>query len=59
VVRGRNGKPIPGQAAGKKDRNAGAAYILNEGDQPMDLLSRSIAGGVSSELLQYGEESMN
>ena len=49
-----NGKG-KGQAAkqGKKDKREksreGQAYIKNEGDEPMDLLSRSIAGGISSE----------
>lgn len=34
----------------RKDRKAGEQqFIRNEGDQPMDLLSRSIAGGISSE----------
>ena len=47
------------QKGGKKDNNAnagaarkrenGASYIRNEGDEPMDLLSRSIAGNVACE----------
>lgn len=39
------------QKAGKKDkkRDANASYIRNEGDEPMDLLSRSIAGNVACE----------
>lgn len=37
------------QKGGKKDkkREANASYIRNEGDEPMDLLSRSIAGNVA------------
>jgi ribosomal RNA-processing protein 12 len=45
---GRQIKPLGGNKKGKKAQQSGA-YIRNEGDQPMDLLSRSIAGGVSSE----------
>ncbi|KAK4688051.1 ribosomal RNA-processing protein 12, partial [Tremellales sp. Uapishka_1] len=42
-----NGRAI--KPLGRKDkRAANNAYIRNEGDEPMDLLSRSIAGGVSS-----------
>ena len=33
----------------KKGRRDVSAYIRNEGERPMDLLSRSIAGGVSSQ----------
>ncbi|ORY31769.1 NUC173 domain-domain-containing protein [Naematelia encephala] len=41
------GRPIkPLGKKGKKDTNA--SYIRHEGDEPMDLLSRSIAGGVTS-----------
>ena len=48
------GKAAKGQAQkeGKKDRREkekNQAYIRAEGDEPMDLLSRSIAGGVTSE----------
>jgi ribosomal RNA-processing protein 12 len=43
----RGGRQI--KSLGKKSKKVqGGAYIRNEGDQPMDLLSRSIAGGVSS-----------
>ncbi|KAL7421785.1 pre-rRNA processing protein [Cryptotrichosporon argae] len=40
----------PTKTLSKKERRAaqGNAYIRNEGDEPMDLLSRSIAGGVSA-----------
>ena len=53
LVQGQRGKQQPGKNASnakpaRKDRHAGEQqYIRNEGDQPMDLLSRSIAGGVS------------
>jgi hypothetical protein len=33
----------------KEKRKDTTAYIRNEGDEPMDLLSRSIAGNVASE----------
>ncbi|WVR06684.1 hypothetical protein IAU60_003716 [Kwoniella sp. DSM 27419] len=37
------------QAKNQRGKNAaGQTYIRNEGDEPMDLLSRSIAGGVAS-----------
>lgn len=44
------GKPEQPQR-GRKEKEGGQAYIRNEGDEPMDLLSRSIAGGVSCKLL--------
>ncbi|WWD18835.1 hypothetical protein CI109_103290 [Kwoniella shandongensis] len=47
----KGGKRAQQQAAqqAKKGRgNEGAAYIRNEGDEPMDLLSRSIAGGITT-----------
>ncbi|WVQ96562.1 hypothetical protein IAU59_003667 [Kwoniella sp. CBS 9459] len=55
-ARGRKGQQQQQQQQqGKKGRQAGAgagaggaAYIRNEGDEPMDLLSRSIAGGVAT-----------
>lgn len=59
---GQRGRPIKPLAKGKagrreekreeknKRRDEGQTYIRNEGDEPMDLLSRSIAGGISSKL---------
>ena len=56
--RGRPIKPLAKGKAGKREekreekskrREDGKTYIRNEGDEPMDLLSRSIAGGISSE----------
>lgn len=53
VPRGKNGKPIQGK---KERKAAGTAYIRNEGDQPIDLLSRSIAGGISSKLFTTSQK---
>ena len=40
--------------ANKRDKRAGQQqFIRNEGDEPMDLLSRSIAGGVTSAFLAH------
>lgn len=41
-----NGRPI--KPLSKKDRKGESTYIRSEGDNPMDLLSRSIAGRVTS-----------
>lgn len=49
VVRGKNGRPIKPLAKKGKEKPVQGQYIRNEGDQPMDLLSRSIAGGISRE----------
>lgn len=54
-----HGRPI--KPLSKRERKAAAnnaTYIRNDGDEPMDLLSRSIAGGVSSMFaLTIGAES--
>jgi ribosomal RNA-processing protein 12 len=57
-TRGRPIKPLAKGKAGKREektkrREDGQTYIRNEGDEPMDLLSRSIAGGISSKFKGY------
>lgn len=47
---GQKGRKQPKTILKKRTEERGSAYIRNEGDEPMDLLSRSIAGGVASEL---------
>lgn len=42
------GQRRPIKPLGKKGKQGGQ-FIRNEGDEPMDLLSRSIAGGISCE----------
>jgi ribosomal RNA-processing protein 12 len=53
LAKGKGGKQQQSQQAKEKeprrDRTQIQTYIRDEGDEPMDLLSRSIAGGVTSE----------
>lgn len=46
----RKGAPVQKEKKEKKLKDT-TSYIRNEGDEPMDLLSRGIAGGVASELI--------
>jgi ribosomal RNA-processing protein 12 len=50
LPKGKPGQQSKGQGQGQereKKREKGQAYIRGDGDEPMDLLSRSIAGGIS------------
>ena len=49
------GKKEEQPRGGRREKDAGQTYIRNEGDEPMDLLSRSIAGGVSCESQSFFE----
>jgi ribosomal RNA-processing protein 12 len=44
----RKGAPVQKEKKERKLKDT-TSYIRNEGDEPMDLLSRGIAGGVASE----------
>ena len=46
----RKGAPVQKEKKERKLKDT-TSYIRNEGDEPMDLLSRGIAGGVASEFL--------
>jgi ribosomal RNA-processing protein 12 len=47
--KGAKGPPQQEKAGRTKEKQTGQSYIRDEGDEPMDLLSRSIAGGITCE----------
>jgi ribosomal RNA-processing protein 12 len=48
----RKGAPVQKEKKERKLKDT-TSYIRNEGDEPMDLLSRGIAGGVASESFSF------